>query len=144
MTISVSSTATANPTGPGLVILLEVSGDLYGWQWPKVASIVVENDGASVDRIVLDVSGLRSCEREALVELVAIRGRPPASRRSAVDVVGIPLGQFADALGHGPDAIPQPRPGGGGRHRRPEATTPTTTAPAVTTPSVAGPATERG
>ncbi|GAA4883883.1 hypothetical protein [Actinomycetospora straminea] len=102
MTISVCSTATPSWPGGGRQAVLVVSGDLYGWEWPKIAGAIAEAEATGVALIVLDIRAVRSCDREALFELVAVRGRWPTPEGCPVDVVGVRAAQFLDAMAHEP------------------------------------------
>ena len=102
MTISVFRTATPTWPGQGRQIVLVVTGDLRLREWPKVAKAVAEAEGTGVDRIVLDLRAVRSCDRGALVELVGVRGRRPTAQRCLVDVVGVRPEQFTAVIDREP------------------------------------------
>jgi ABC-type transporter Mla MlaB component len=110
VTISVFRTATPTWPGQGRQIVLVVAGDLRGREWVKVASAIAEAESSGVDRVVLDVRAVRSCDRGALVELVSVRGRRPTAQRCLVDVVGVRPEQF--------DAVVEREPIGGRRELR--------------------------
>ena len=98
MTISVFRTATPTWPGQGRQIVLVVTGDLRVRLWAKVAAAIADAEGTGADRIVLDVRAVRSCDRGALVELVAVRGRRRTAQRCLVDVVGVRPEQFGDVV----------------------------------------------
>jgi len=102
VTISVFRTATPTWPGQGRQVVLVVTGDLRARDWAKVASAIAEAEGTGVDRIVLDVRAVRSCDRGAMVELVAARGRRPTAQRCLVDVVGVRPAQFVDVVAREP------------------------------------------
>jgi hypothetical protein len=98
VTISVFRTATPTWPGQGRQIVLVVTGDLRVRLWSKIAAAIADAEGAGVDRIVLDLRAVRSCDRGALAELVAVRGRRPTGQRCLVDVVGVRPEQFGDVV----------------------------------------------
>lgn len=102
MTISVFRTATPTWPGQGRQIVLVVAGDLRAREWSTLARAIAEAEGTGVDRIVLDLQAVRSCDRQALVELAAVRGRRPTAQRCLVDVVGVRTVQFADVVDREP------------------------------------------
>lgn len=102
VTISVFRTATPTWPGQGRQIVLVLTGDLRVREWSKVARAIAEAEGTGVDRIMLDLRAVRSCDREALGELVAVRGRRATAQRCLVDVVGVRAVQFADAVDREP------------------------------------------
>jgi ABC-type transporter Mla MlaB component len=102
MTVSVFHTATPTWPGQGRQVVLVIAGDLRLREWPKVARAIAEAEGAGIDRIVLDVRAVRSCDRGALVELVGVRGRRATAQRCLVDVVGVRVVQFAAVIDREP------------------------------------------
>jgi hypothetical protein len=102
--ISVFHTATPTWPGQGRQVVLVVAGDLRLREWPKVARAIAEAEGSGVDRVVLDLRAVRSCDRDVLVELVGVRGRRPTAQRSLVDVVGVRVAQFAGVIDREPIA----------------------------------------
>jgi ABC-type transporter Mla MlaB component len=110
VSISVFRTTTPTWPGQGRQIVLVVAGDLRVREWAKVAAAVAEAESTGVDRVVLDVRAVRSCDRGALVELVSVRGRRPTAQRCLVDVVGVRPEQF--------DAVVEREPIGGRRELR--------------------------
>ena len=95
MTISVFRTATPTWPGQGRQIVLVVAGDLRAREWSTLARAIAEAEGTGGDRIVLDRQAVRTCDWQALAELVAVRGRRPTAQRCLVDVVGVRAAQFA-------------------------------------------------
>jgi hypothetical protein len=79
-----------------------VAGDLTGWAWPKLAALIAETEDSGVDLIMLDLRAVGSCDREALFELVTVRGRWPSRQNCVVDVVGVRRVQFLDVLAQEP------------------------------------------
>jgi anti-anti-sigma regulatory factor len=102
VTISMFRTATPTWPGQGRQVVLVVTGDLRLREWPKVARAITDAEGAGIDRIVIDLRAVRSCDRGALAELVAVRGRRPAAQRCLVDVVGVQVVQFAAVIDREP------------------------------------------
>jgi hypothetical protein len=98
VTFTVSRTSVPSWPGQGNQIVLVVAGHLTGWGWPKVAGLIAEAEDSGVDRIVLDLRAVTSCDREALFELVTVRGRWPSRQSCVVDVVGVRRVQFLDVL----------------------------------------------
>lgn len=102
MTISVFRTGTPTWPGQGSQIVLVVAGDLRLREWSTIARAIAEAEGTGVDRIVLDVRAVRSCDRGALLELVAARGHRPTAQRCLVDVVGVRVAQLAEVIDREP------------------------------------------
>ena len=102
MTFTVSRTTAPTWPGEGRQAVLVVAGDLTGWAWPKLAEILAETEDDGVERIVLDIRAVSSCDREALFELVKVRGRWPSRQSCVVDVVGVRRVQFLDVLAQEP------------------------------------------
>ena len=63
-----------------------------------MAGQIAEAEDSGVDRIVLDLRAVGSCDREALFELVTVRGRWPSRTSCVVDVVGARKVQFLGVL----------------------------------------------
>jgi hypothetical protein len=129
VTISVFRTATPTWPGQGRQIVLVVAGDLRLREWAKVATAIADAEGTGVDRIVLDLRAVRSCDRGALLQLVDARGRRPTAQRCLVDVVGVRSAQF--------DGILDREPIGGRRDLRAvigELQRPGTSVPPIPTP----------
>jgi hypothetical protein len=102
VTFTVSRTSVPAWPGQGNKIVLVIAGDLTGWGWPKVAGLIAETEDSGVDRIVLDLRAVGSCDREALFELLTVRGRWPSRRSCVVDVVGARRVQFVHVLAQEP------------------------------------------
>ena len=105
MTFTVSRTPVLAWPGQGNQIVLVIAGHLTGWGWSKVAGLIAEAEAepdSGVDRIVLDLRAVMSCDREALFELVTVRGRWPSRQSCVVDVVGGRRVQFLDVLAQEP------------------------------------------
>jgi ABC-type transporter Mla MlaB component len=119
VTISVFRTATPTWPGQGRQIVLVLAGDLRVRDWSKIARAIAEAENTGVDRIVLDLRAVRSCDREALGELVAVRGRRATAQRCLVDVVGVRAVQFADAVDREPSGQRRDLRGVIGELRRP-------------------------
>jgi hypothetical protein len=98
MTFTVSRTSSPSWPGQGRCAVLVVAGDLAGWAWPKLAGVIAETQAGGVDRIVLDLGAVASCDREAAFELATVRGRWPSRLSCVVDVVGVRKVQFLDML----------------------------------------------
>jgi hypothetical protein len=104
VTLTVSPTDIPTWSGHGRRSVLVVSGKLTGRDWPKLSRITATTVDTGVDRIVLDVWAVVSCDRVALLALAAVRGRHPARPACVVDVVGIRRAQFVEALAREPQA----------------------------------------
>jgi hypothetical protein len=98
VTFTVSRTSVPAWPGQADQIVLVIAGHLTGWGWPKVAGLIAEAEDSGVDRIVLDLRAAGSCDREALLELLTVRGRWPSRQSCVVDVVGARKVQFLGVL----------------------------------------------
>ena len=102
MTFTVSRTSSPGWRGPGRSAVLVVAGDLVGRAWPRLAGLIADTQAGGVDRIVLDLRAVASCDREAAFALATVRGRWPSRLSCVVDVVGVGKVQFLDVLAQEP------------------------------------------
>jgi hypothetical protein len=105
VTVTVSATDVPTWYGQGRERVLVVAGALTGNEVAALSVLVARAEEIGVDRIVLDVGAVKSCDRDALLALVAGRGRRPGRQTCVVDVVGVRRAQFLDAIAR------EPRPG---------------------------------
>ena len=102
MTFTVTATSTPTWYGHGRQTVVVAGGVLTGAWWPTLSGLIAQTEATGVDRIVLDLRAVSSCDRGALLALVAIRGRRPSRHPCVVDVVGVRTGQFVAALAEEP------------------------------------------
>jgi hypothetical protein len=67
-----------------------------------IAEAEAEAEDGGVDRIVLDLRAVGSCDREALFELLTVRGCWPSRQSCVVDIVGARRVQFLHVLAQEP------------------------------------------
>src|SRR4051812_15423500 len=101
---TVSPTPIPTWYGHGRRSVLVASGKLTSREWPHLSRLTATTVDTGVDRVVLDVWAVVSCDREALLALSAVRGRWPTRPSCVVDVVGVRRAQFAEALAREPVA----------------------------------------
>lgn len=83
----------------GLAHDLVITGDhLDGVAVGNVRARLGEMVAAGADRVRVDVTAVRCCDRAALLGLTAARDRSPRRHRGSVEVLGVRWAQFLDVL----------------------------------------------
>jgi hypothetical protein len=99
-TFTVRRTSTPRWAGEqGRKTIFVVGGVVHGAAIPSLRAWAEAEALDGVNRVVLDVRAVVSCDRDGLVGLSRLRGRLESHPECVVDVVGARWTQFADVLG---------------------------------------------